>query len=174
MSRLREAVRVVADSLLIGFTAAAVGLLLCAIAPLAIGWRPSVIVSGSMTPQLHVGDVVVVAPTNPRNVKPRQIIRFTDPAQPTRAVMHRIVTANTDGTFISRGDANDHADSTPVPAKNILGVARIRVPYLGLPAVMINSGIAGRAGIALLALAACLTAICGNKSRTAKHRAARR
>jgi hypothetical protein len=52
-------------------------------------------------------------------------------------VLHRVVGIETDGSgavaFRTMGDANSSPDSTPVPADHVLGVARLVVPYAGLP-----------------------------------------
>src|SRR5436309_2619266 len=50
-----EAARALAVAYLVGV----LGLLAWAIAPAAVGWRATVVVSGSMEPAIHVGDVVL-------------------------------------------------------------------------------------------------------------------
>ena len=100
--------------------------------PVVFGWHPYVVVSGSMAPRIQPGDVVVAAPVAPAEVKAGNVIVFTDPARPERRLVHRVVANNGDGTFTTRGDANGSADSTPVPASSVLGLARLRIPFVGL------------------------------------------
>lgn len=118
---------------LAGVLAAALGLMAWAILPLAVGWHGRVVLSGSMQPAIDPGDVILAVPTDPSTLRPGQAIAFRDPAVPNRVDVHRIVRRNSDGSFVTRGDANAQADSTPVPASNILGLPRLRVPWVGLP-----------------------------------------
>ena len=108
----------------------AAGLLFWTLVPLTVGWRPEVVLSGSMAPHVAPGDVVLVASTN-HAVRPGQVILFVDPARPDRRLLHRVVSRNPDGTYVTRGDANPSADSTPVPPGNVQGMARLRVPWIG-------------------------------------------
>jgi len=117
-----------------GATATALaGMLFWAVVPLATGWHADVILSGSMTPHIAPGDLVVVAPGTV-GIRSGQVIEFTDPANPRRQLVHRVVARNADGTLTTRGDANRGPDSTPVPLADVHGLARLRVPWLGLPA----------------------------------------
>jgi signal peptidase I len=109
------------------------GLLVAGLAPYTIGWQPSVITSGSMMPAIAPGDVVVAAPVSPTDIKPHDVVIFTDPTTPQQTVAHRVVSANPDGSFTTRGDANRSADSTPVAETAIQGRVLLRVPYIGLP-----------------------------------------
>jgi signal peptidase I len=119
-----------------GVTAVAgtlVGLGFWSVAPTAVGLRADVVMSGSMNPQLRPGDIVVSqgGQTAPR---PGQVIIFRDPGDPGRTIVHRVITSRSDGTMTTRGDANPVADPIPVPASAVLGTARLRVPWIGLPA----------------------------------------
>ena len=42
--------------------------------------------------------------------------------------------------FRTKGDANESADSTIVPVGNVYGVARLLVPYAGLPKAWFDNG----------------------------------
>jgi signal peptidase len=60
------------------------------------------------------------------------IMMFTDPNQPNRAVTHRIVEVQDNGaTFVTRGDANTSADQATVPAANVRGKFLFSVPVAG-------------------------------------------
>jgi signal peptidase len=105
------------------------------IAPMALGWQPSLIVSGSMAPRVRPGDVVLVSPltTNPRV---GQVVLVRDPNAATRRVLHRVVRIESDGTFITKGDANPNADTTPHSTDDVAGVARLVVPGAGRLALL--------------------------------------
>jgi len=112
---------------------AAASLVLWTLIPMAFGWSSSVVLTGSMEPAIDAGDVVVCAPISPDQLVPGYVIRFRDPAQPERHLLHRVVKLNDDGTLVSKGDANHSPDSTPVPPEAVDGMARLRVPWVGLP-----------------------------------------
>ncbi|MEU8658209.1 signal peptidase I [Actinoplanes philippinensis] len=113
--------------------AAAGVLLVCGTVPARLGWSSSVVISGSMSPLVEEGDVVVTAPVGGSPLREGRVIRFHDPRRPGRYVLHRIVRVAGDGRLVTKGDANRIADATPVPAETVTGVWRLRVPYLGLP-----------------------------------------
>ncbi|GAB2604517.1 hypothetical protein Aab01nite_78210 [Paractinoplanes abujensis] len=113
-----------------------VGMLLVAVAPIVIGWRSTVVVSGSMEPVIKPGDVVAarpVAAADRTGIRPGTVVLVEDPAEPGRLLMHRLVRYDEQGRLILKGDANQAADSTPVPPERLRGVARMRVPKVGLP-----------------------------------------
>ncbi|MEA2009895.1 MAG: ATP-dependent helicase C-terminal domain-containing protein, partial [Actinomycetota bacterium] len=61
---------------------------------------------------------------------------------PTRGdlVTHRIVGVDESGSYITKGDANGVNDAQAVPPRNVKGVGKWVVPYVGLPAVWVASG----------------------------------
>jgi signal peptidase len=98
-----------------------------------ISWFPVLVVSGSMTPHVMPGDVLVYQ----HGGHPRrgQIVLFHEPGHPERLVSHRVAKVRSDGALITWGDANPVPDSDPVPRRLCAGLARLRVPYAGLPAL---------------------------------------
>jgi signal peptidase I len=119
--------------------AAAVLTLVCtsafwSIAPLALGLKSNVIMSNSMAPGIRAGDVVVSSPASVSNLRPGAIILFVDPARPQRTLLHRYITRDAAGNLLTKGDANAHPDSTPVPPNLLHGQGRVRIPFAGLPA----------------------------------------
>lgn len=114
---------------------AAATLLALAIAPAALGCRAVVVVSGSMHPQVWVGDVLVTRPLGHQLPRRGQVLLVDDPTHPGRLVSHRLVRINPDGTLMLKGDANPSPDSTPVPPSAVHGVAVLRVPLIGMPTI---------------------------------------
>ncbi|BEL08837.1 hypothetical protein Q0Z83_070280 [Actinoplanes sichuanensis] len=107
--------------------------LVCGTVPARFGWSSSVVISGSMSPVVEAGDVVVTSPVARDRLRAGLVIRFHDPRRPGRYVLHRIVGTTADGRLVTRGDANLVADAAPVPTGTVTGVWRLRVPRLGLP-----------------------------------------
>ncbi len=105
------------------------------------GVRPSLVASGSMTPTLAVGDLVITRDVEPGAVRVGDIIRFW---QGNAYYIHRVVDIQKQGqqiTFITRGDANN-VDDPPVPASNLAGKVVLTIPKLGWVAIAVRKGLA--------------------------------
>ncbi|ROR90913.1 signal peptidase I [Nocardioides aurantiacus] len=142
--------------LLVAGSRAALAVVLClvvwSVLPAALGWSPRVIMSGSMEPRIHVGDVVVDRPIDPTTLTEGRIMTVTDPDHPEKTRTHRFQQRDEDGKLVTRGDANEAADSTPVDPDDVLGVAAIRVPHVGLPVTWLAQGQLAPVGIAVTVL----------------------
>jgi signal peptidase I len=115
------------------------GLLLWALVPLLLGWSAHVVVGGSMQPRVAVGDVLLSQDLPARQLRPGMVVVFHDPADPRRVVTHRI-RAIEDGEITTRGDANSIDDVDQLHFANVIGVARLQVPFVGLPLHWARSG----------------------------------
>jgi signal peptidase len=87
------------------------------------------VLSGSMSPTINMGDLVIVAPTNPQDIKVNDIIAFRD-ADKKFPVTHRIVNITQQG-FITKGDANEDPDARIVKPNEVIGKYSFRVPFAG-------------------------------------------
>ena len=93
-----------------------------------------VIMSGSMEPRIHVGDVVVTRDVPGATLTKGQVITVKDPDHPAKTRTHRVLRRAADGTIVTKGDANPQADSSHISNENVLGVGVVRVPWVGRPA----------------------------------------
>jgi signal peptidase len=133
-----------------------VGLLLWTVAPVAAGWSSTVVMSNSMAPGVLAGDVLLVRPVAPTELRPGQILLVDDPDRAGRLRLHRLTRVDpATGALTLKGDANERADSTTVQTDAVHGVAALRVPWVGSPLVWLQEG---RVRL-LAALAAALTAL---------------
>ncbi len=146
----------------IGFVLA---VLLAAALPLAFGGRSMTVLSGSMTPTIRTGDVIVVRPISPAEAKVGDIVTFKDPSGGERLLVHRARAVEPRGdliAFTTQGDANSTQEHWQVPADGTIGTVVYRVPKLGFAVTWINSGV-GRTGLmivpALLLAASMLAGI---------------
>lgn len=109
---------------------------------LITGGRLTVVTSGSMTPTLNVGDIVITTPA--RNLQNGTIAVYIGEKS---LVIHRIVgiTAQDNGTmlYIFKGDANDNIDPNPVPRKYIVGEMLFKIPSIGLPIILLTKAVGG-------------------------------
>ncbi|WFR66849.1 signal peptidase I [Curtobacterium flaccumfaciens] len=113
--------------------ATVMGLVFWAVAPLLLGWHTTTVMTGSMEPSLHPGDLVVSKTVAPGELRKGQVLLFDDPDHPGTLRLHRFDSLNSDGTLTTKGDANPAADSTPVSRSAVIGVGYLRIPLIGTP-----------------------------------------
>lgn len=116
-----------------------------AVVPFLMGWVPTVVVSGSMEPLIRTGDIIAAQRISAADieggvVKKGQVLLAENPMKPGTLITHRVVIIRPDGKFTTKGDANIALDPMPIPAGNIQGIERFRVPYLGIPVVAAKTG----------------------------------
>lgn len=127
-------------------------LVLWSLLPALLGWAPRVILSGSMEPRIHSGDVIVTRDVQGATLSKGQVITVQDPDHPEKTRTHRFVRYDADGTIVTKGDANPEADSSHVGAADVLGLGVIRVPFVGRPAYWMAQHNYGALGVTFLLL----------------------
>ena len=94
------------------------------------GYRAYIIHTGSMSPELVPGDLVIDRPAK-STAKPGQIITFQhSPTGEGGLVTHRVVAVTQFG-IRTRGDANDSADVWTIKPGWVHGSVEYRIPYGG-------------------------------------------
>lgn len=92
-----------------------------------------VVASGSMSPALKVGDIVIVQGVPPTNIQVGDIIVFESPRE--IRTIHRVTEIQTlpNGTiqFKTKGDANPTEELYWIPEQNVHGRVLYRIPYIG-------------------------------------------
>jgi signal peptidase len=119
--------------------------------PLAFHGRPLTVMSGSMTPTIRTGDVVIAMPIKPLEVRPGDIVSFNDPSRGGKLVTHRVRQMRRSGphvNFITRGDANTGVEKWSVRADHKISRTVLRLPKLGFPLVFART----RTGLLVLVL----------------------
>ena len=110
------------------------GVLLAAAAPMAIGMRSFTVMSGSMEPAVHTGDIVVDEQIAPLDARPGDIVTFRDPRGQSRLLTHRVRSVHVVGNaakVVTKGDANDTTEHWTVPVAGKIGRVAYRLPRLG-------------------------------------------
>jgi signal peptidase len=133
-------VQVLSWTLLLAVIAAAAALI---VVPKAAGARPLTVLSGSMTGTYDIGDVVVVRPVDTDDLRVGDVITFHPVPDDPALTTHRIVAFNvgSGGTrFVTRGDANNVADLSPVEPAQVRGEVWYAVPELGWVSVWMAGG----------------------------------
>lgn len=100
--------------------------------------KPIAIATGSMEPELYVGDVAVIQKCNPNDVEEGDIIEYQMNGY---TVIHRVIKKtqqNGQFSFITKGDNNNTEDSEPVTEEQLIGKVIFKVRFLGYPAVWLH------------------------------------
>jgi len=123
----RRSWRAIADYLWIALLVAIALLVFVLVSP----WSPYrlyAVRSGSMSPTLKVGDVILVGPP-PATLQEGMIVSFQ--SGDDQLTTHRIV-AIIDGNYLqTKGDANEEPDANPVPLDKVKKAFIFRIPYVG-------------------------------------------
>ncbi len=110
-----------------------------------LGIRAFVVSSGSMSPALRTGDLVFVRESS--KYQKGDIITFIDSRN--EYISHRIVKVEKkEGktSFVTKGDANNSRDGSPVSPVNVMGRVSFSVPLIGIPIAFFHT----RIGLSIL------------------------
>lgn len=102
--------------------------------PIPGNYKIYTVQSGSMSPEIKSGYAVIVKPTNQYFTS--DIITFNNTDNQKETITHRIIDTrqdNNETVYITKGDANDGADSKPVYDNNIVGKVIFSIPLIGYP-----------------------------------------
>lgn len=152
MRRWVHRLAVIAVWILIGLFG---GLFLSVTAPYLLGSRSLTVLSGSMEPALHVGDVVVVEQVLPLDVRVGDIVTFRDPTDTSRLITHRVRQIDVEGRnvgFVTKGDANTSVERWSTDREGTIGRVQFHVWRLGFLMFWIRSPFGRLALVVLPAL----------------------
>ena len=98
-----------------------------------------VVASGSMTPEILKGDIVVIEKIkDKKDIDLGTVIAYR---YDQRIIVHRLVKKikASDGTYYyTKGDANNEIDNYKITEDMVIGIVNLRVPYIGYPTVWLN------------------------------------
>jgi len=108
------------------------------------GYFPLIVLSKSMQDEIMQGDMIICQTIDAEDVKPGDIISFFDPQDKkgSSIVTHRVLsieTVNGKLQFWTAGDNNPDPDTEPIPAENLVGIYKSRVPGAGSVAIFMQS-----------------------------------
>ena len=107
--------------------------------PSFFGWKPFIVLSGSMESEIYSGDIVVVKEVDKENLKVNDVIAFKND---DIVITHRIVEiVKENGTtkYITKGDNNNTQDKDYVLPENVEGLYQFKVSNLGNLAMFIQT-----------------------------------
>lgn len=97
------------------------------------GWKALNVATGSMTPAIPQGSLVIIHHTNPHTLRVGDVVTYIDPYNTKETITHRIVTVTHNGSiiaFITKGDANQTPDKE-ILGGNVVGVVVYHAPRAG-------------------------------------------
>ena len=112
------------------------------------GWLPLIVLTQSMSspteaPRIDMGDLIICATIEAEDVKEGDVISFFDPeGNGTSVVTHKVIEViEEDGkiSFRTKGTNNNTEDKTPVPAENLVGIYKFRIPFAGHVAIFLQT-----------------------------------
>lgn len=112
--------------------------------PHIFGYQTLAVLSGSMEPKISVGSIVIVKETEPAELEAGDVITYR--LSGNTLVTHRIVEQDDkQKQFITKGDANEAADASPVSYESVVGKVALHLPLLGYLSIYMKTpiGIAG-------------------------------
>ena len=105
-------------------------LVACLYIPKFFGISPLIVLSGSMEPEYPIGSLLYVNQHNLDDIKIGDAITFY--IDESTLVTHRVVGIDESScTYITKGDANEVNDGSPVSFDDVLGVPIMNIPKLG-------------------------------------------
>lgn len=106
-----------------------------------MGYKPFIVLSGSMEPAIMAGDLIVTKKIDPTDVEVGQVISFR--VENDIVVSHRVTEIQTEGglAFLTKGDANVGMDATRVSPDTIEGLYIWRGAGLGRFALFLQTPI---------------------------------
>ena len=137
--------------------------------PMVGGYRPVVVLSGSMEPSYPVGSIIYYKATGFDDISVGDAITFR--LGEGALATHRVVKKNNqDQSFVTKGDNNATQDANPVLYSEVVGRSSgFAVPYAGFVSAYLKNGFILSTLGAILLLSAFVTPE-GKKKKTAKKR----
>lgn len=93
-----------------------------------------IVLSGSMSPSINAGDVVVTQEQPSSNIITGNIITFQESGNQDKLITHRVVNISKKNNtlfFQTKGDANQDTDQRLVSENELVGKVIFTIPYLG-------------------------------------------
>lgn len=125
------------------------------------GYKPFIVLSGSMKDEINSGDLVITKECDPNSLKAGDIISFKENEIVVTHRISRIFIENGKKRFITKGDNNDEEDLGYVLPENVEGVYLRKISGLGNVAMFLQTPI----GIIVALSIPLAILICINLSR---------
>lgn len=97
------------------------------------GYKIFSVLTGSMSPTIEVGDLIIVKEVSSEDIKANDIITFGSNKSDTRTT-HRVkeILKDDEIKFVTKGDANNTTDPAPISEDLLVGKVTNWIPKVGL------------------------------------------
>lgn len=109
--------------------------------PSFFGWKPFIVLSGSMETEIFAGDLAVVKEVDPEIIKENDIIAFKHGGIVTTHRVVRITEEDGVTKYITKGDNNNVEDSGFVLQEQVEGIYQFKMDNLGNLAMFVQTPI---------------------------------
>lgn len=109
--------------------------------PSFFGWKPFIVLSGSMETKILAGDVVVVKEVDTQTLKKGDIIAFKENDIVITHRIDEIIQEDGETKYITKGDNNNTRDNGYVLPSQVEGLYEFRIARLGNLAMFIQTPI---------------------------------
>lgn len=98
-----------------------------------LGHQLYIVLSGSMSPAIETGSLILVKPAEPEDIQHGDVITFRGGISSSSITTHRVTgIEQKEGLFFrTKGDANEVEDPLPVNAERLIGKVIFSIPYAG-------------------------------------------
>lgn len=110
------------------------------------GYKGYTVVSGSMEPEIAVGDFIIIEMDPYEEVEKEDVITFQYNQE---LVTHRVIDKTAEG-LVTKGDANNIQDQGFIAEESYIGTQKILIPYFGYVVTFLQKPIAFAIIIALM------------------------
>ena len=138
------------------------GLLTLAVGPRLYPFEAFYVRSGSMSPAIPVGALVVATRASAGDLRPGDVIVFHRPDRPQTLIVHRIAAVEESASgrvFVTKGDANGSTDGWQVPAAGDGWQARYSISRAGFAVGWLHAAASRRGWFGTLAIIAAISAL---------------
>jgi signal peptidase len=138
------------------------GVLTLVLGPRLYRFQAFYVRTGSMSPVIPVGSLVVATRASAGELKPGDVIVFRRPDQPGMMVVHRIAAVEQTASgpaFITKGDANGSPDGWQVPATGEGWRAVYSIYRAGFAVGWLHAAVSRRGWLGALAIVAAVWAL---------------
>ena len=126
------------------------------------------VLSGSMEPSYHVGDLIYTVPQDMEDIEVGDTITFMINKDGMVAT-HRVVDIDEENQrFYTKGDANQSMDGSPVHYNNIVGTVEFRIPVAGYAAGFLSETPGKIIGVTIAAALLVLSVLMGRMAENAR------
>ena len=135
--------------------------------PNILGFKPFIVLSGSMESKINVGDLVFVKEVNPSKLQVGDIIAFRD--SENIVTTHRIVDIETKDNglcFVTKGDANNANDDGIVYSNMVEGKYQTKIAKLGNAILFIQQPVGFVIMLMAILIICLLVYLCQSKKVT--------